>query len=271
MQRSEAGKPRGIVHAATGPGYHKRYLPVAALAPFIAHFWAVGWDLRGQPPRRVETLPHPSVHIVFETGRPAEIGGVHLGRFSRELCGLGRVFGIKFRPGGFYPFLGQAMTQMTGRVLPLTEVFGPESAKLTDQIMAMDADEARIELAEAFLCDRLPAADPIIEQVIAMVDTIVADPGLTKVDDLVERFGLSKRNLQRVFRDYVGIAPKWMIQRYRLHEALEQLTQSTPPDWSQLALSLGYFDQAHFIKDFRAVVGTTPKRYWDVRSAAPAA
>jgi len=99
MQRSDAGTPRGIVHAATGPGYHKRYLPVAALAPIIAHFWVAGWDVRGQPPRRVETLPHPPEHIVFETGRAAEIGGVHHGRFSGKLCGLGRVFGIKFRPG----------------------------------------------------------------------------------------------------------------------------------------------------------------------------
>ena len=69
------------------------------------------------------------------------------------------------------------------------------------------------------------------------------------------------RALQRLFREYVGVSPKWVINRYRLHEALEQIAAGGAIDWSALALDLGYFDQAHFIRDFRRLVGVSPGAY----------
>ena len=64
--------------------------------------------------------------------------------------------------------------------------------------------------------------------------------------------------MQRLFQQYVGIGPKWVISRYRLHEAVEQLAADRSVDWTRLALDLGYFDQAHFIRDFKRLVGRTP-------------
>lgn len=74
-------------------------------------------------------------------------------------------------------------------------------------------------------------------------------------------FRVSKRTLQRIFSQYVGVGPKWVIKRYRLHEAADQLAGGNVVDWPRLALDLGYFDQAHFIKDFKAMVGRTPTEY----------
>ena len=65
---------------------------------------------------------------------------------------------------------------------------------------------------------------------------------------------------------YVGVSPKWVISRYRLHDAIEQLMQSVPTDWAAFALQLGYFDQAHFIRDFRKLVGRAPGAYARVAS-----
>jgi len=70
-----------------------------------------------------------------------------------------------------------------------------------------------------------------------------------------------KRSLQLLFNDYVGISPKWVILRYRLHELIERCHSGAPLDWSQLAVDLGYFDQAHLINDFKSVVGYTPTEY----------
>nr|WP_242594970.1 helix-turn-helix domain-containing protein [Corallococcus exiguus] len=67
--------------------------------------------------------------------------------------------------------------------------------------------------------------------------------------------------MQRLFNRYVGVNPKWVIQRYRLHEAAERLRETPPPELARLALELGYFDQAHFIRDFRRIVGCTPAGY----------
>ena len=94
-----------------------------------------------------------------------------------------------------------------------------------------------------------------------MVYAIAGDRDITKVEDLVERYGLNVRAVQRLFAKYVGVSPKWVIQRYRLHEAAEQLASNTALSQADLALSLGYSDQAHFNRDFKAVVGTSPAAY----------
>jgi AraC-like DNA-binding protein len=75
---------------------------------------------------------------------------------------------------------------------------------------------------------------------------------------------MGKRSLQRIFSEYVGQSPKWVIQRYRLHEAIERFRSGDVLDWAQIALDLGYFDQAHLINDFKAMVGYTPTQYQEI-------
>ncbi|MBV8657722.1 MAG: AraC family transcriptional regulator [Burkholderiales bacterium] len=265
--RERAGPPRGIIDAEHRPYTHGRYLPIEPLRAFVEHFWSVAWDLTDESPRVVQTLPHPSVHITFETGLPAQVGGVHRGRFTRTLAGRGRVFAIKFRPGGFYPYFKQPLSALTDRVWRLEDCFEPAADALHATIHAEPEDEARIALAESFLLARLPAPDPNVALIERIAAYIQAEPTLTRVDDLCAAMDIGKRTLQSLFKHYVGISPKWMIQRYRLHEALERLDGRPVPDWSDFALSLGYFDQAHFIKDFRVMVGMTPGEY----SGAPTA
>ena len=81
------------------------------------------------------------------------------------------------------------------------------------------------------------------------------------MDDLVIRAGIGKRSIQRIFNEYVGVSPKWTIRRYRLHEVIEKVNSGGRPAWAELALELGYFDQAHFINDFRSIVGYSPTQY----------
>lgn len=72
---------------------------------------------------------------------------------------------------------------------------------------------------------------------------------------------MSLRQLQRLFREYVGVSPKWVIQRYRLLDAAERVAAGTTIDWADLSLDLGYADQAHFIRDFKKLVGRSPAEY----------
>jgi AraC-like DNA-binding protein len=71
----------------------------------------------------------------------------------------------------------------------------------------------------------------------------------------------SPRRLQRLFAEYVGVGPKWVIRRYRLHEITERLATGTPIDWARLAAELGYADQSHLSRDFTEIVGETPTQY----------
>ena len=89
---------------------------------------------------------------------------------------------------------------------------------------------------------------------------MLEDPSITRVEHLCAHAGYSKRTLQRLFREYVGVTPKWVLDRIRLHEAAERMADGDA-DWASMALDLGYFDQAHFIKAFKAVVGRSPAVY----------
>jgi len=118
-----------------------------------------------------------------------------------------------------------------------------------------------VATAVDFLAARLPTIGEDVEHVGRIVDEIAADRSVNTLDDLVARWRLGKRALQRMFNEYVGIGPKWVINRYRMHEALERVEQGGEVEWARLALELGYFDQAHFIRDFKALVGYPPAEY----------
>ena len=102
--KTGVGEPRGILNHAAGKKkfQHERYQPSPKCSFFIQHFWIVEWDL--VTPYVQEVLPHPSVHVVFENNA-SRIVGVMKGKFTRILLNRGLVFGIKFRPGAFYPFI----------------------------------------------------------------------------------------------------------------------------------------------------------------------
>lgn len=260
-----------------GLGAHARLEPAPALLPFIDCYWMVRWDLRGHPPFLAETLPHPCVYWATERG-DSTIGGVADARFTRRLEGRGRVFGVRFRPGGFYPFYRRPLAGLTGRTVSLREVFGAPGAALRRELVALDraalaaeptaghdpdaaADEAMMDRTDQFLLARLPAADPRLAEVSTIVHTIATTPGLTRVETVAARFGTTVRSLQRLFSQWVGVSPKWVIKRYRLHEAIAQAEGGAPVSWSRLALELGYADQAHFNRDFKALVGRSPGEY----------
>lgn len=258
----EVGPPRGVLkpQQAAGVFHHARIAPAPDLESIVQHYWSVRWDLRGLAPQVRETLPHPNLHLVFDPGR-TRVHGVHDGRFTTVLEGVGGVFGVKLRPGGFRGFLDRAVATLRGRSLPLDEVFGAEAAAWETRLLAEADDAGRVEVAEGFLRARKPADDADALLAGRIVDAIEADRDTLRVEDLVERWGLGQRSLQRLFREYVGIGPKWVINRYRLHEVLALADAGGPVDWTAVAQDLGYFDHAHFIRDFRALVGCTPTAY----------
>jgi AraC-like DNA-binding protein len=261
--RRDPGPPRGILESVPGGGrfHHERTGPARDLEHVVQHFWTVAWDLEGHGPALRETLPHPVVHLVIGEN-VSRVAGIAEGRFTRVLTGAGRVFGVKFRPGGFQPFARGSVSRLKGREVPIAEVFGPEGERLVLSVLAAGDDTPRrIALAEAFLRERLPAPDPNVVLAGRIVDHVERDRAICRVEDLAGWSGLSTRALQRLFSRYVGVGPKWVIRRYRLHEALELLATGEPVDWAAVGASLGYFDQAHFINDFKALVGRTPAEY----------
>jgi AraC-like DNA-binding protein len=251
-----------ILHPGAGREKFRFKAPEAApaLRRFVSHYWIVTWNLRGQDPYEQHVLPHPAVNMTFKPGR-CRIAGVPRGRFSELLHDAGRVFGVRFHPGGFRPFLGAPVSSITDQFLAVDAIFGPPGRQLADAVLTAD-DQTAVMVMDEFLAARAPRyADPTADLVAAIVARTASEPSITRVDHLAHEFGLGMRQLQRLFADYVGVGPKWVIRRHRLHEAAARAARGTGLDLVGLATELGYSDQAHLTRDFASMVGLPPSQY----------
>jgi len=266
MKPKNDGSTRGILHAAAGQRKFAlcRFEPGEALRPFIEHYWIVRYDVPRDSPYTQRILSYPNVHMAFEhddDGRRALIYGVPKRPFTRVLRGAGRVLGVKFRAGGFQPWWRSDVSRLTGRTIPAADLFGPDADEWTDAVLDAGDDEAMARQAEAFLLARAPEPDGQAALAGDIVDLTMRDRSIVRVEELCGQTGLSVRQLQRLFRRYVGVAPKWVIRRFRLQEAAERIERDAAVSLADLAHQLGYFDQAHFIRDFKAVLGQPPAAY----------
>lgn len=254
---------RGIVDAA-GLLAHvdfRRPEPAEPLRHHVEQYWLIDWNL--SEPYVSHVVPHPAVHIVFQQFEDqdpfVEIAGIQHGLFAQKLEGRGRVCGIKFRPGGFRPFAPEhPVTHWTGRRHRRPEVLADIDPTT---ILAPPDEKARIAALDAFLLRLDPHPDPQADLAMTLVERIRTDRTIRRVADFARAEGLSVRLLQRLFAGYVGVGPKWVILRYRIHEALERAETERAVDWAGLAADLGYADQAHLVRDFTATVGVSPKAY----------
>ncbi|RMB82168.1 helix-turn-helix transcriptional regulator [Streptomyces shenzhenensis] len=231
------------------------------LRPYLEHYWLIDWDLAR--PYASHVVPHPSVNVVFQhfAGQEpfAEVAGVGLGLFTQKLAGRGRVCGIQFRPGGFRPFApDRPVAAWTGRRVRFPDVWPDADPRA---VLDPDDEDARVAALDAFLLSLGPRPDPQADLAAGLVDRIRTDRSIRRVADFARAEGVSVRLLQRLFAGYVGVGPKWVILRYRIHEALERAEGEGSVDWAALAADLGYADQAHLVRDFTSTVGVPPAVY----------
>ena len=238
------------------------------LQPYVERYWSVRWDLTGQAPFRSEVLTHPSVNLSVESGTHPRFGfampaalmhGVVTRRFTVDLVGAGRVTAVKFRPGGFRAFRGwlPARNSIT-RMRPLP---GIDPTDLVASVLAEDDDAERAAVLDSWLVPLAPEPEPAYVELHELLARMMHDRSLVRVDDVAAGAGFSVRTVQRLFATYVGVGPKAVLARYRLQDAVAAIDAGDVDDLADLAASLGWFDQAHFARDFRSVVGTTPSAY----------
>ncbi len=262
-----AGRARGLVSSReSGRRIEARtFAPPPDLADVIAALWTGRWDLCDQAPHTTELLGDPCLHVVFEDGDrgpESRVVGVWTRLWRRTLEGRGRVLGVKLLPGAAGLFFDPPAHALSNRITPLRDLAGDESLALQRDMLTASADED----AFARLCDWLRprrrserAADASLA--VALVRAITADPTITDVATLSGRAGLCERALQRVFRAHVGATPKWVIRRHRLQEAALRIERGEAPSLAGLAAALGYADQSHLARDFKAAVGRSPRDF----------
>lgn len=236
-----------------------RVAPDPRLAAIVEQHWIVAWDHRDRAPVTQEVLPDPCVNLAVEPDGVL-IHGVKRGRSAHVLAGAGKAIGTKFRPGGFSGLVADDVQSLTDQVIPASQIFGAAGARLEAALAAAPATRDALDAITAFLVARVPPPDPARALVAEVVDAMRdAAPG-TRVADLADRFAMTQRTLQRLFARHVGATPKQVLQRFR-HQRAVDLLADAPPSLARVAADLGYFDQSHFVADFRGATGRAPSAH----------
>ena len=257
---SKAGRPEAIVRPRAGERAFEveRLEPDPALAEVVDYYWLVRWDVTGE--HRQQVVPQPRVHVAAEDGR-LWVHGVSREPFFRTLTGVGHVLGAAFHPGGFRALLRGSVGAISGTVRTAEDVLGHDDRAAAERILATSETAEIIPVLDAYLLSCEPDTDPTGREATELVNEVQRRPDIVRAEQLAEHAGLSTRSLQRLFSGYVGIGPKWVIQRSRLLDATAAAHSGEPVDWSGLATTLGFSDQAHLTRVFTQVVGTSPERY----------
>ncbi len=241
-----------------------RYAPSPALAPLVRRYWVPVWSL--VEPQVQRTLQHPSCLVVVSDSY-ARCYGVVPGLSTVTLAGDGWAFGTMLTPAAGALLLGGPVSVLTGGHVDVGEVPGLDGEVLVERVRAAmgpdpaapTAHLAAVAALEEQLVRLLPLdAEGVL--VNALVDWVEDHPEVRRVSELAEAFGTTERTLQRLVLRRLGLSPKWLIQRRRLHEAVLRL-KAGATSLAEVAAELGYADQAHFTADFRTATGMTPGAY----------
>lgn len=257
----DAIKPaRGLLHKRTSFEHFEltRFEPSADLADWVEHHWMVLYDLGDRPPYTQRNLSHPNQHLVVDSRGETGIFGAATGVFETVLKGSGRVFATKFWPGAFRPFFGRAVSALSDTFVPAETVFSQSSAELQEEFTGLNDPLGMAERLEDVIRAQLPEPDEKAGLARRIVRFAEANLELVSAGELAEAFGMGMRTLQRLFDEYVGVSPKWVIDRYRMLEAVETLNTGGAETLTELAHRLGYFDQAAFNHAFEKLTGAAP-------------
>ncbi len=241
------------------------------LAPYVESLWTLEAD---QPISEYPVLPDGCVDIVFSRGgssRDAQVVGT-MTRARKFALSAGQFdCGVRFRPGMSYGFIRLPGTEIADRSVPLNEAWGTPgrdlNARLADarsatECIGMIADALRTLPAHGLVQHGLVQHGLVQDSVVQRVATeIVARCGQVRVDELAFDAGMSARQLRRLFLEQVGLTPKHLSRVIRFRESVSRLGKTKRGDLTQVALDCGYYDQAHFINEFRELSGYRPAEF----------
>ena len=239
------------------------------LAPWVENYWSLRWQLPEGASYLSSTLPHPACTLSVERGHRREgtgpeavvVTGVIAHRFDVTVRDEGWVFGVKFRPGGLASLAGVNARELRDVTVSASEIFDAATVAELDELGPQHStDECRVR-ADIVLGRLATSPDDDYRLLLDVVTTMLEDRSLVRVAQVEERCGIGTRALQRLFQRYVGVSPKWVLARYRIHDAVTDLDAGYAGTLADLAARYGWFDQAHFTREFTDLVGVPPGEY----------
>ncbi len=182
-----------------------------------------------------------------------------------EETGVIHLVGVRFKPGGAYPFFRFPISEFTARVVELDSVWGGEIDRLRQQLADAAQPAAVFAHLEGWLSRRLTGQAEPCRPVAFALDRIRIGGEDARIGRIVEQTGISHKHLVREFDRHVGLSPKTFARVCAFQSAVKHIGFKPSVDWADTAAACGYFDQAHFIREFRSFTGMTPAVYLNRR------
>ena len=256
----------------------RSYKPSPPLSDFIENFWL--YQRYESPHFKERIFPSGTFELVFnlrddelriyKAAQPARcarfsgsiVSGPYSGFFVTDTAEEASVMGVHFKHGGAFPFLGLAADELADTHIGLEAIWGQGAGEIRERLSASAQPGRRFRLLEKSLLSRLLRPLEHHPAVSLALDGFRFDNAPAVVRRFARNAGLSDRRFIDVFRFEVGLRPK-LFNRVQRFQRVLALTHRLPaPDWTQLALNCGYFDQSHLIRDFLAFSGFSPADYF---------
>ncbi|MDR8410971.1 helix-turn-helix domain-containing protein [Nonomuraea sp. 3-1Str] len=258
-------------------------------APPLDRFIDDIYCLTGVPRHpRMNVPPMPSAHLFVNLGEPARLWdrdpsappavltdgwfmGVRTRRFLLEYPARVRLVGVHFKPWGLSPFVDMPATELRDRWVPVDAVWRRSSDRIRNRLGDSASATETLRVVEEELRSRLAEAPSRgLDLVRHAGGRLATSHGALPVGALTDAAGVSGNHLATQFKSHVGLTPKRVARIYRFARLILSVDPLRPADWSELAQTAGYFDQAHFSKEFKDFTGHTPTEYLDLRRRFPA-
>lgn len=255
---------------------HQEFQPHQDLAAFVKCYWILEIP-KENTPKKNTIVPDGCIKMIFHYGdlykhhspngeiirlpRSFVIGQLTQ-PYIVEPEGETATFFVCFHPNGFLPFAKMPIKSMENKAVPFEELFGQDGQKIAETLLAAESTDERIRVIEAFLLNKLASESAIDHIVESTVTTILTANGQLSIDVLSQQNQTSRRQLSRKFSSNIGLSPKQLSKIIRLQTALKMLLTEDISSLTNLAYANEYYDQAHFIREFKEFTGLTPKEFY---------
>ena len=252
------------------------YRPGPPLNEFIDHFWLIDG---GQAPRLEKILPsgtielvvnlkHNEIHIHdaaqrerYRTFDGAVISGTYSRAFVCNALQHEAMLGVHFKPGGAFPFLDIDASELTNAHASLADLWGRSALELRERLCTATTPQRLFRIMEDTLSDRFHHHGTSELQMKIALKMFAMPANAVSVREVSQELGFSQRRFIQAFTSHVGLTPKIFCRIQRFQRARVLAEKIDTPHWAELAVTCGYFDQSHLIKDFQEFAGSTPKIY----------
>ena len=255
---------------------YQTFEPHPDLESIISCYWTLEVPATDDPQRQ-RIIPDGTIEMAFILGDDIKrytsgdnfilqprsmVLGQTIDPFYIEPTGYVNTFAIRFYPYGFANFVTTPIKDLTNKETPIELLFGEKTAKrLEKEIIEATNTRQRIAIVERFLLAKLGEQSTIDNIVRTTIEALILTKGNTSISNILRDDLSKRRQLERKFGKQIGISPKQLGKVIRLQSALKMLLNEEEESLTNIAYKSEYYDQAHFIKDFKEFTGISPKEF----------